>query len=476
MLGSRKRILVALLLLTCVSSCMGVRRNPPFEDLAMQQQGGGRPAQAAAPSPLPPVNFRGATDSTSWATPADNGQYASDRPDPQALRAAGIDPAMTLPPPRTSLARGTSPYAQAANPGPAAPPIKEPNAQAASQLTAFANGSGSGYGVVPPPPPEPVRPAQATAAVDRPAPVAAPTPMEKQPERVAQVGYTSQGDGAARQVNTAPAEVRSFASTPLPVIVNKAPTPPPLPLDLDQGVAASASPIIRIVNSKRISFSYELRDTGTAGSNTIELWSTRDMKIWKKCEVSRPAPNTYSLEVKDDGLYGFTLVARNNLASGSTGPRVGDMPQVWVTVDTIRPLVQLQGVDLNLTAKSPTLVIRWNAHDRNFNRKPVTISYAEQAEGPWVALASGVENTGRYEMAPTVSLPHRFFVRVEAVDTAGNAGTSQTNSAIRLELPLQQTGATAVQPVSADAPRLLPAPPMLDAVRPAVSIVNVEAN
>lgn len=190
-----------------------------------------------------------------------------------------------------------------------------------------------------------------------------------------------------------------------PEVVDLEPPSPPTPL-------GPSVPILRMVNSKRITLNFELKDSASSGTPAIDLWVTRDMRTWKKHEVQRPATGSYLIQVNDEGLYGFTLIAR-----GSQGPQPiphsGDLPQVWVTVDATPPVVQLAGVELSLTSREPALVVRWKAQDRNFNRKPITVSYAEQAEGPWVPLATGIDNTGRLELPVPANLPKRLYLRVE---------------------------------------------------------------
>ncbi len=244
-----------------------------------------------------------------------------------------------------------------------------------------------------------------------------------------------------------------------PEVVDLEPPSPPTPL-------GPSVPILRMVNSKRITLNFELKDSASSGTPAIDLWVTRDMRTWKKHEVQRPATGSYLIQVNDEGLYGFTLIAR-----GSQGPQPiphsGDLPQVWVTVDATPPVVQLAGVELSLTSREPALVVRWKAQDRNFNRKPITVSYAEQAEGPWVPLATGIDNTGRLELPVPANLPKRLYLRVEAQDVAGNVGRAQTPA------PIQLPWAGSLPTVPGTETPRLPPPPNPEA-RPQVSIISVD--
>jgi hypothetical protein len=218
---------------------------------------------------------------------------------------------------------------------------------------------------------------------------------------------------------------RDLTTFPLPrIITGKAAA------ELNPSPAASAAvacgPIgssLRLVNSKRIAFHFEIKDP-TATPCVVEVWGTQDLKSWKKYEPLTHKSKTV-VEVKDEGLYGFTLLARG-AGSVSKAPQQGEVPQVWVAVDCTRPAVQFVGAELNILSKTPTLVVRWIATDKNFGPRPVTLYYADHAEGPWTLLVGNVENTGRYEWPLPTNLPSALHLRVQAVDLMGNVGMAQT--------------------------------------------------
>lgn len=299
-------------------------------------------------------------------------------------------------------------------------------------------------------------------------PLEAPPPLPALPQAAATPALTTPAAPATSgTLNPTPA--------PAPTLTLEPPAPPAQHTQYTQPTQQASPPagmpVLRVVNSKRITLDFELKDAGP-GLTGVDLWVTRDMRSWKKQEAVRASAKAYMIEVKEEGLYGLTMMARSN-QTAPAAPQPGDLPQVWVTVDVTPPTVQLLGVELGLTSKDPTLVVRWRAQDRNFHKRPIVISCAEQPEGPWMTLASGVENTGRYEVPLSVSLPRRMFLRVEAQDLAGNVGRAQTSGAIRLELPWASSATTASLQAH-EAPRLIPPPPGPEA-RPQVSIIDVDA-
>ncbi len=203
---------------------------------------------------------------------------------------------------------------------------------------------------------------------------------------------------------------------------------------------------VRVVNTKRINLNYEIKDIGPSGVSTVELWYTQDGKKWEKSDtIARPRP-PFVVDLKDEGLYGFTLVARNGVGLGKRPPAPGEQPQIWVEVDVTKPVVKLLDVQPGLVGDSQHLSICWKATDTNLGQRPISIAYAEQAAGPWMTIASNIENTGVYAWQLPAGAPPRFLLRVEAVDLAGNVGMAQTSDPILLDLSQPTVSILAVEP------------------------------
>jgi len=198
------------------------------------------------------------------------------------------------------------------------------------------------------------------------------------------------------------------------------------------------SPAVRMVNTKRIVLNYHVKDVGPSGVSAVELWYTRDGQVWQKDESTGRSGPPYVFEVPEEGMYGFTLVARSGIGLGKKPPQRGDTPQVWVEVDLTKPAVTLLDVKHGVGAKAREITISWSATDRNLARRPITLAYADSPEGSWVPLAANIENTGRYVWNMPTSAPASFFVRAEAVDLVGNVGTAQTTKAVVIDLSQPQ--------------------------------------
>jgi hypothetical protein len=377
-----------------------------------------------------------------------------------------------------------------------------PGAAAARPAASAAGVQARASAYVPPPSRPPERPAVADPVADA-APVAAPRGDEGIDENLVQatrvVAPRLHGEPAARPEAPPPPppQVRDLASLPLPRIINgKPPEPAPVPVPAPTAVTLAAAtappaPILRLVSSRRISFNFEVKDSADVAG--VELWGTQDLKTWKKYEIVQ-GNHAVVADLKADGMYGFTLLPRT--AAGPDHPQPGDLPQVWVAVDCTKPAVQFLGAELNLTARAPTVILRWSAQDRNFGAHPLMLSWAEQPEGPWRQIAANVENTGRYEWTLPVGVPPTLHVRVHAVDLMGNAGSSQTTSPLRLPQSLIASAAPVVPVEKADRPGEpehpvlpprqvvlpptpvpeLPRPAAVEMPRPQISITSVEVD
>jgi hypothetical protein len=302
------------------------------------------------------------------------------------------------------------------------------------------------YAAARPLPPPPVQRDPATSSAPPPAagPRLAPMPS------LVPVVATPTNDGsrsAATADRPAAEQAAGFVAPPEPRESSSSGKPPiPLPpVPGETATARAAMPLVRLVNTKRITLNFEVKDVGPSGLAGVELWYTQDCRSWQKYDASPSALAV--VEVDEEGMYGFTSVARSGSGLGKEPPAPGDQPQVWVIVDLTRPEVQLTEVTPRFHDKKQELTITWKARDKNLGRQPVSLSYAEKADGPWAIIAANLENEGKYVWQAPPDAPARLLVRAQAVDLAGNVGTAVT-----------------------------PRPVLLDLRMPSVSIVNAEAN
>ena len=204
-------------------------------------------------------------------------------------------------------------------------------------------------------------------------------------------------------------------------------------VDADQAANDPAAPAIKMVNSKRVTLNYELKDVGASGVSGVELWCKQNDHAWKKGEIVAQTSHSFTVEVKEEGLYGFTLLARNGSGVGQDAPAAGEQPQVWVMVDTTKPTVQIASVEIG-HGKTPNVEIHWSAKDKNLGAEPVSIHYRTRTDGPWQVIAQKVKNDGVHRWAFPRDAGGQFFFKVEVTDRAGNVAHSATSQPVTIDM------------------------------------------
>ncbi len=238
-----------------------------------------------------------------------------------------------------------------------------------------------------------------------------------------------------QQYQTPPPPLAQPVSTPIqPAVQSNAhrmlPNTVGAPVEVSSGSTSAQQPRFVMVNHKLVLLSYEFKDVGPSGVSGVEVYYTRDGKVWQKFEgIQNENPVWVELE---EGTFGIYLLARTGLGGGREAPTEGDQPQIWIKVDLTKPVVFLNGI--HQANGSKTLDITWTARDDNFGRKPITLSYAESTSGPWMPIAAGIENVGAYTWQIPPSTPSSFYVRVEATDLAGNVDSSTTPQPVKIDL------------------------------------------
>ena len=127
-------------------------------------------------------------------------------------------------------------------------------------------------------------------------------------------------------------------------------------------------------------------------------------------------------------MYGFRIVIDNG--TGNTAPIPGEKPELWVDVDMRRPIVELTAIERGEGNLADHLILRWRVDDRDLEGRPIALYYSSRPTGPWSAVAINLENTGVYAWRVQRHVPMRFFLRLEARDTAGNLSAFQTREPI----------------------------------------------
>lgn len=219
---------------------------------------------------------------------------------------------------------------------------------------------------------------------------------------------------------------------------------------------------------------YEVEQRGPSGISRVDLWVTRDDgRSWMKWSQhgGRETPVHVALDTRtntvQEGLYGFRLVPVSGAGLSDPAPVSGDAPDMRVVVDITPPVVKIFAPESDPMQRD-TLLIQWEAIDRNFGEDPITLEWSEHPNGPWrsVAATGGdgiapataiggamvkrLPNSGRYPWRVPVGLPPKVYLKVAARDAAGNTTEVVTPAPILVDLTKPRakiTGIGGVTPV-----------------------------
>lgn len=187
----------------------------------------------------------------------------------------------------------------------------------------------------------------------------------------------------------------------------------------------------KLVGSRTFALEYDLDDAGRGAVSKVELWGSRDGgKSWNRYAQDDDNRSPLIVTVDDEGLYGFRIVVQNAGAAVAQTPRPGDSPELWVSVDLKRPVVELTAIERGQGNTADNLILHWRAMDNNLEPRPIALFYSSHTAGPWSAIATNLENTGEYAWRVERYVPARFYLRIEARDTAGNMAAFQTREPV----------------------------------------------
>jgi hypothetical protein len=221
-----------------------------------------------------------------------------------------------------------------------------------------------------------------------------------------------------------------LAVAALPAAADRAVPTDVTPVDSPQLPHAPPSPP-KLVGSRTFALEYDLDDAGRNGITRVELWGSRDGgKTWNRYAQDNDNRSPLTVTVDEEGLYGFRIVVQTAGSLVADTPRPGDAPELWVQVDLRRPTVELTAIERGQGNLSDHLILHWRAIDNNLENRPIGLFYSSRPTGPWSAIATNLENTGQYAWRVERYVPARFFLRVEARDTAGNMAAFQTREPI----------------------------------------------
>ncbi|RCS41461.1 hypothetical protein DTL42_23185 [Bremerella cremea] len=206
-----------------------------------------------------------------------------------------------------------------------------------------------------------------------------------------------------------------------PVANSSDPNARPQPTTQHVGLPPGVEP--QSINTKGFALNYGVETVGPSGIGQIELWVTRDAgETWEPGGVDPDRESPFDVEVQSEGIYGFRIVVEGG--NGLTGrrPQPGDLADIWVNVDLSKPVATITNVIYGEGPNVGHLDISWTATDPFLAERPISLYYSSSADGPWRPIAESIANSGKFIWKITPEVPADIFLKITAVDQAGNIG------------------------------------------------------
>ena len=208
----------------------------------------------------------------------------------------------------------------------------------------------------------------------------------------------------------------------------------------------------RMINSKVLELEYDVKLVGPSGITRVELWGTRDGgQTWQSFAVDDDNESPLRTMVREDGLYGFRVVVRNGAGHGAAPPQSGELPDIWVGVDTTKPTARIISAEQDGGLGADKLAVTWEASDGLLADRPISLSFAETPTGPWTTIVAGLENSGRYVWQLDARVPHQIHLRMEVRDEAGNLEQVDMPGPVLLRRPQPSVRIRGVRPLGTTA-------------------------
>lgn len=191
----------------------------------------------------------------------------------------------------------------------------------------------------------------------------------------------------------------------------------------------------RVVNTRQFQIGYKLQDVGPSGVSNVELYITQDNgATWYRYGEDPDRQSPAQVEVPKEGLYGFALGVKSGAGLASDPPQNGDRPSIIVVVDQTPPRIEMLPLEQGQGKAATKLLIPWKYADDNPNDKPIAISYSANGQAPWQPISGWIENTGSYIWNVGPGVPMKFYLRIEARDSAGNIQSVETPQPVLIDL------------------------------------------
>ena len=203
----------------------------------------------------------------------------------------------------------------------------------------------------------------------------------------------------------------------------------------------------------RFFLNYDLFSVGPSGIHAINVWGTQDGgQSWRHWTQDADRQSPVIIEVDQEGIYGFRIVAENNEGLSVPLPQPGEVADAQVAVDLTPPEVRLNSARYGRGANAGRLDIRWKATDNHLPEKPVTLKYRSAPDAGWQTIARHLPNTGQFDWRIDRHIPQQIYLRIEVSDRVGPLSTDQLEHPISTRGLVPRVRVRGVDPLPENAP------------------------
>jgi hypothetical protein len=191
----------------------------------------------------------------------------------------------------------------------------------------------------------------------------------------------------------------------------------------------------RVVGTRRFNLAYRLQDVGPSGVSKLHVYITQDGgRTWYDYGVDEDLTSPATIDVPNEGTYGFILTAESGVGLAAIPPQPGDRPAVIVSVDQTAPEVEFHAPEHVRSNSGGQLIFRWRYADSHPADRPLALSYAENSTGPWQPISGWIAASDHFAWTLPSNVPRQLFFKLEARDAAGNMRTVESARPLVIDL------------------------------------------
>ncbi|MBB01827.1 MAG: hypothetical protein CMJ47_04205 [Planctomyces sp.] len=219
-------------------------------------------------------------------------------------------------------------------------------------------------------------------------------------------------------------------------------------LEVDQADSQPARPKLNFVPSRNFQIDYEVSGVGPSGVGVVEVFITQDNGgQWWRYGVDADRQSPVAIQVPADGRYGFCFRIHSGVGNAEPPPQPGDAPQVQLQVDSTAPHLKLLQTRQGRGSQLREVTVDWDHVDDNPTDAPVSVFVGGSSKGPWQLIDDQIVDRGSHTFQLPHNPPAQLFVKLQAIDRAGNRSEAVSAEPILLDLARPTARVLTVDPI-----------------------------